>query len=202
MHFYKPVGHFNSLAFRGTIFGNPTLVLLHGSGRTHSIKLFKFLSVFLNDFSSRLIMTGQHASKHDEIGAGSNGFGNITGASTSSILSRIKFVIRVARKILWNWPKNSRKWYELTIRERYRHIPKRPTVGDNPLQSSYEWYKQILVRSQPWRCQLQQKWELRPYRQSPRFQPKWYELEKLYGLSRRTPQKTVSSHWQHPSKWI
>lgn len=61
------VGHFHCFAFRGAVFSNAPLVLLHGRSATHTVELLKQLSIPDKDLAPTLIVSAEHTSKHHEV---------------------------------------------------------------------------------------------------------------------------------------
>ena len=75
---------------------------LHSSGRAHSVEQLHFLAIPFDKFASRLVVTGEHAAQHDEIGARPERLGHVTGACTTTILQ----IIQMNQPIVF--PANSR----------------------------------------------------------------------------------------------
>ena len=61
-------------------------MFLHGRGRRHAVEQLELLAVALDDFAPGLVVAGQHAAQHDEIGAGSERLGHVSGASAAAVL--------------------------------------------------------------------------------------------------------------------
>lgn len=68
------------------VFRHSTLVLLHGGVGGHSVEELPLLPVLLDDLSSGLVVAGQHASQHHEVGSGSDGLGHVSGAGAAAVL--------------------------------------------------------------------------------------------------------------------
>ncbi len=68
------------------LFQGVTRVLVHGGCRAHAVEQLLQLAVLLDDLTSRLIMTREHTTKHDKIGSGTDGLGNVSGTGAASIL--------------------------------------------------------------------------------------------------------------------
>ena len=45
-------------------------MLVHRRRRAHTVEALVLFAVLLDDFTATLIVSGQHAAQHDEIGAG------------------------------------------------------------------------------------------------------------------------------------
>ena len=79
--------HLDRLSLRRPVLCDATLVFLHGGGRRHPVEQFPLLAVgAFDDFATGLVVTGQHPSEHDEVCAGADGLGNVSGTSAPTIL--------------------------------------------------------------------------------------------------------------------
>lgn len=62
------------------------MVFIHGCTGAHSIEQLIFLPVLGDDVSSTLVMAGKHTAKHHKVSPRTKRLGNVTRASTTTIL--------------------------------------------------------------------------------------------------------------------
>jgi len=60
-------------------------MLLHGCRRRHAVEEFELSIVADNDLAARLVVTGQHAAQHDEVGAGSEGLSHVARTRAAAV---------------------------------------------------------------------------------------------------------------------
>lgn len=75
----------DSFTFTSSVVSDSTVMLLHRSCRTHTIEELEFLAIFLDYLTTRLIMTSQHASQHDEVSFRAERFANVTWTGASAV---------------------------------------------------------------------------------------------------------------------
>ena len=61
-------------------------MLLHGRGGGHAVEQFELAAGPLDDLTAGLVVAGQHAAQHDEVGAGAERLGHVTGAGAAAVL--------------------------------------------------------------------------------------------------------------------